>query len=180
MHSKFRVYFYRDNQELRSHPLNGAEWTWSGGFVPNTTGSARKARCEMEVQTGKTYHRVTVASFGNAPVAVKWWAPGEVQWFDLVPPPAGHHFADMLPSAIPSQYLTLPPGAAVTPCVNCGGTTHPEHPDLCCTCFGIAFPPSEHAEVHDNIMRQAPGEPASREEQYGRYLDCGPGAWDDR
>lgn len=36
----------------------------------------------------------------------------------------------------------------------------------------------------DNFVRASRAEPrhqnAGREEQQGRYLDCGPGAWDDR
>ncbi len=33
-------------------------------------------------------------------------------------------------------------------CRNCGGTTDPAHPDMCCTCFGICFGEPDHREEH--------------------------------
>lgn len=35
------------------------------------------------------------------------------------------------------------------------------------------------AKRTDQLTRQARARHASREEQHARYIDCGPGAWDD-
>ena len=33
-------------------------------------------------------------------------------------------------------------------CQNCDGQTHAAHPDICCTCFSIAFGSGEHRLEH--------------------------------
>jgi len=68
------------------------------------------------------------------------------------------------------------------------GVGHPNAEYLSC------FPPSERRvlSVHGcdgccsnpvmskSVKRRLKAQGASREEQHARYIDCGPGAWDDR
>lgn len=100
-HSIFRVYFFsRDGKEFVDSKFNGMEWGASGsclnmngehvsehGGEKWTDKKGRIARTEVAgfVYGEKGEQFPKPADFGDDhAVLVKWWAPGETEWFWLV------------------------------------------------------------------------------------------------
>lgn len=66
----------------------------------------------------------------------------------------------------------------LTRCVTCGSNTSKQyaraHDQQCKYCT------EQNAAESGPVLNQSRERHASREEQYARYIDCGPAAWDDR
>lgn len=91
-------FFSRDGKEFTDSKFNGMEWGASGSSL-NTNGEhvsehggemwtdkkGRIARTDVAGYIGYKEVMPTPADFGDDhAVLVKWWAPGETEWFWLV------------------------------------------------------------------------------------------------